>query len=380
MRKRWKYGVIPILLLFFLIYSCGTALGIDLEELKEKQKEIQMKLNDIRKNINQVESKKRNVVEELGIIEKELDRAQKDLERVAAKLVETQKKLEQTKQDLKAAEKALEDQKQNLSTRLIAMYKSGPVDYIEVILSAKSFSDFLTRLDMVKRIVDYDRDLLNTYKAKREEVSLKKAQLEKQQYEISQQQNTIKEKKIQIASRQAERKKLLAELEKEKQQYLREEEQLEQDSKRIAAMIQKIQAQNKRKFVGTGVFQWPVPSSNEVTSDYGWRVHPIFRVKKFHTGIDIAASYGADVVAADDGVVIYAGWYGGYGNTVIIDHGGSISTLYAHLSRINVSEGDKVKKGSKIADVGSTGFSTGPHLHFEVRKEGQCVNPWSWLK
>ncbi|MGB9977065.1 murein hydrolase activator EnvC family protein [Thermovenabulum sp.] len=380
MRKKWKYGILPVLLLFFLVFSCGTALGIDLEELKERQKEIQSRLNDVKNNINKVETKKKNVVQELTAIEKELDRAQKDLEAVAAKLVQTQKMLEQTKQDLKNAENALQNQKQSLASRLVAMYKAGPVDYIEVILSASSFSDFLTRLDMVRRIVDYDKDLLDNYKAIREEVNQKKALLEKQQYEISKQQNTIKEKKIQIASRQAERKKLLAELEKEKQQYLREEEELERDSKQIAAMIQRIQSQNKRKFVGTGVFQWPVPSSQEVTSDYGWRVHPIFKVKKFHTGLDIAAPYGADVVAADDGVVIYTGWYGGYGNTVIIDHGGSISTLYAHLSKINVQEGDKVKKGSKIADVGSTGFSTGPHLHFEVRKEGQHVNPWDWLR
>jgi murein DD-endopeptidase MepM/ murein hydrolase activator NlpD len=138
--------------------------------------------------------------------------------------------------------------------------------------------------------------------------------------------------------------------------------------------------QNKKGFFGTGEFRWPVPSSSYVTSDFGWRIHPIYKTRRFHDGIDIAAAMGADVLAADDGEVIFAGSYGGYGNTIIVSHGGGISTQYSHLSKILVGVGKQVIKGDKIGLVGSTGLSTGPHLHFSVIKDGQAVSPWNWLK
>jgi murein DD-endopeptidase MepM/ murein hydrolase activator NlpD len=137
---------------------------------------------------------------------------------------------------------------------------------------------------------------------------------------------------------------------------------------------------NKKGFFGTGEFRWPTPSSTYITSDFGWRTHPIFKTRRFHEGIDIGASSGADVLAVDDGEVIFSGSYGGYGNTIIVSHGGGISTQYSHLSKLLVGQGKKVLKGDKIGLVGSTGWSTGPHLHFGVIKDGQVVNPWNWLK
>jgi murein DD-endopeptidase MepM/ murein hydrolase activator NlpD len=257
---------------------------------------------------------------------------------------------------------------------------TGPVDYIEVLLSASSFPDFLTRLDMVKRIIDSDKNLLAEFRAKKEMVAQKKAELEEQKNQIAQHYSKISITKATIASRQSDRQKLLAELEEQKREYERQEDQLQEDARRLAKMIQQMQAKSKRAYIGTGEFRWPVPASTQVTSDFGWRVHPIFKVRRFHEGVDIAAPTGSDVVAADDGVVIYTGWYGGYGNTVIIDHGGQLSTRYSHLSEILVKEGEKVKKGDRIGLVGSTGWSTGPHLDFGVIKNGQHVNPWNWLK
>ncbi len=131
--------------------------------------------------------------------------------------------------------------------------------------------------------------------------------------------------------------------------------------------------QKNRVFLGTGRFIAPV--SGWVSSPYGWRTHPIFKRRIFHTGIDIASGYGVPIRAADSGEVIFRGWWGGYGNAIIIDHGTSISTVYAHLSRIVVNKNIKVSKGTIIGYVGSTGFSTGPHLHFEVRVKGKPVNP-----
>jgi murein DD-endopeptidase MepM/ murein hydrolase activator NlpD len=161
------------------------------------------------------------------------------------------------------------------------------------------------------------------------------------------------------------------------------QEQLLVDSKSIGILIQRqIAAANKARFPNTGVFgtgQLLYPNDGAITSGFGWRRHPILGYSRFHAGIDFGASYGSTIRAADSGTVIFAGWYGGYGYTVVINHGGSIATLYGHTSKLYVREGQTVQQGEAIAAVGSTGLSTGPHLHFEVRKNGEPVDPASYL-
>ncbi|WP_422447244.1 murein hydrolase activator EnvC family protein [Thermoanaerobacterium sp. DL9XJH110] len=376
-----KLKILTVMLLAVFAYAVALpASATDLQELKNKQNIIQKQLSNIRNNIKKVNNQKKDVLSELAVIEQELNKAQQELKATEIKLEETRQKLVKTQRELKAAEDQVAEQQDNLNTRIRALYMTGPVDYIEVLLSASSFPDFLTRLDMVKRIIDSDKNLLAEFRAKKEMVAQKKAELEEQKNQIAQHYRKISITRATIASRQSDRQKLLAELEEQKREYERQEDQLQEDARRLAKMIQQMQAKSKRAYIGTGEFRWPVPASTQVTSDFGWRVHPIFKVRRFHEGIDIAAPTGSDVVAADDGVVIYTGWYGGYGNTVIIDHGGQLSTRYSHLSKILVKEGEKVKKGDRIGLVGSTGWSTGPHLDFGVIKNGQHVNPWNWLK
>lgn len=156
---------------------------------------------------------------------------------------------------------------------------------------------------------------------------------------------------------------------------------MDEESNRVAAEIRRLQeAQRNRTLSRGGKMLWPTPGYSRITSDYGMRVHPILKTKRMHTGIDIAAPMGAKVVAALDGGVIYVGWNGAYGRTVIVDHGSGISTMYPHLSKSLVKVGQEVRAGQKIAEVGSTGWSTGPHIHFEVRKNGDPINPWPYLK
>ncbi|MCG0275289.1 MAG: peptidoglycan DD-metalloendopeptidase family protein [Thermosediminibacteraceae bacterium] len=373
-------NVFGLILTLFLITSLTPASANDLQDLKNRQSKISEKLQELENALKKVKAQKNNILEELEAIEKDLQETQKKLAVTEAELKLTQQKLAMTQAELEKAEKEVKEQEENLKTRLRAMYKAGPVDYLEVMLEATSFADFLTRMDMVKRLLDYDKDLLADFRAKKEMIEKKKAELEAQRQAIAQQHQIINSHRAKIASRQQDRQKLLAILEQQRREYERQQDQLEAESRKIAEMIRQIQARNNKGYVGTGKFQWPVPSSRRITSEYGWRIHPVYGSKRFHTGLDIGAQMGADVVAADDGEVIYAGYYGGYGYTVIIDHGGGISTLYAHLSKILVSEGENVKRGQKIALVGSTGISTGPHLHFEVRKNGQHVSPWNWVK
>ncbi|MFO7152647.1 MAG: peptidoglycan DD-metalloendopeptidase family protein [Bacillota bacterium] len=378
-RKLFRF-VSTILALLFIATSLAPAKADELEKLKNQQNVITKKINEIKKSLKKIDSQKDNVIEELEAIERDLEETQKKLQAAERELKITQQKLAATEQELKKAEEDMRKQEEDLKTRLRAMYKAGPVDYLEVMLQSASFSDFLTRLDMVKRLLDYDRELLQEYREKKELVEKKKAELTAHRQAIAQQYQTISAHKTKLASRQADRQRLLAVLEEQKREYERQQDQLEEESRKIAEMIRQIQAKKPKSYEGSGVFQWPAPSSRRITSEYGWRVHPIYNSRRFHTGIDIGAPMGSNVVAAESGEVIYAGSYGGYGNTIIIDHGGGISTLYAHLSKILVKVGQEVKRGDRIGLVGSTGISTGPHLHFEVRKNGQHVNPWNWLQ
>ena len=377
-RKRYRL-VVGFLLLVLLTISV-PAIASDIDELRKQQNMLNSQLENLKNSIKQVDKEKKNVAEEIAELEQKLSEAQKELAATEAKLKETQAKLESTMKELKQAEERVEEQKDDLNTRMRTMYKTGPVDYIEVILGASSFSDFLTRLDMVERIIEADKSLLAEFRARKEEVAQKKSELEEQQRLIEAQRNSINERRAQIVAYRGDRQRLMAKLEEQKREYERQQDQLERDAENLRRKILAWEMQNKKGFFGTGEFRWPVPSSSYVTSDFGWRIHPIYKTRRFHDGIDIAAAMGADVLAADDGEVIFAGSYGGYGNTIIVSHGGGISTQYSHLSKILVGVGKQVIKGDKIGLVGSTGLSTGPHLHFSVIKDGQAVSPWKWLK
>lgn len=157
-------------------------------------------------------------------------------------------------------------------------------------------------------------------------------------------------------------------------------DELEAESEKIAEEIRRLEKSDTTGYQGSGKFKWPTPGYTRITSPYGMRTHPILRTKRMHTGIDIGAPKGANVVAAENGKVIFAGWNNAYGQTVIISHGGNITSMYAHLTSYSVKVGQEVKKGAVIAKVGSTGWSTGPHLHFEVRKNGNTIDPMPYLK
>lgn len=374
--KLWAAVLASVMMLI----AAAPATAADIDDLRNKQSNISSQIERLKQNITKVNNDKKSVVDELAELENQLTAAQKQLNDAEARLRETQAKLANTTDQLKQAEEQVEEQKDDLNVRMRTLYKTGPVDYIEVILASSSFSDFLTRLDLVKRVIESDKSLLNEFKAIQAEVEEKKAQLEEQKRLIDQEWNNINQHRATIASRSGKRRELLAQLETQKKEYERQEDKLLEESAALRREILAWEMKNQKGFFGTGIFQWPAPNSRYITSEFGWRTHPIFKTKRFHEGIDIGAAMGTDVLAADDGEVIFAGSQGGYGNTIIVSHGGGISTQYSHLSKILVGNGKKVLKGDKIGLVGSTGWSTGPHLHFGVIKDGQVVSPWNWLK
>jgi len=369
--------------ILLLVMLCTIALPViaqDISDLKKEQNIINSKLNNIKNAVNKVDKEKKSVQEELAEIETKLDQVTKELSETEKKLKASQEKILSTIKELDAAEAQVDEQKDTLAFRMRNLYKTGPVDYIEVLLDSSSFSDFLTRLDLIKRVIDADKQLLNEFKEKQALVEKKKEELEEHQRLIVQQQDIAKRKRASIASYRGDRQRLLASLEGQKKEYERMQDQLERDSASLRRKILEYESNNKTAYMGTGEFLWPVPSSTYVTSNYGWRIHPTYKTRRFHDGIDIGANTGADALASDDGEVIFAGWYGAYGNTVIVSHGGGISTQYSHLSKILVSQGKKVLRGDKVGLIGSTGVSTGPHLHFGVIVDGKTISPWNKLK
>lgn len=367
-----------LLMLFVCIFAATVAISADTtsdtlkKQLEQKNKQIQQTQNAI----NAKTKEKTNVAKNIAELDNKLHQAEKELDNVEGQLNTLESQIIVTKRDLERATQDADGQKDLLKKRVRVMYETGSVGYLSVVLDSTSFGDFISRLDFLKKIMNYDVTLLKNMKVHRDNIAQKEAQLKSELEEKERLKQQIGDKKEKVEVAKADRTKTLNELVKDLKELNRLEDKLLEESKEIEKKI--IAMQSKNKYVG-GTIEWPVPSSTRITSPYGYRTHPILKTKKFHTGIDVGASTGSAVIAGNDGTVIFSGYYGGYGYTVIVDHGGQISTLYAHNSKLLVQEGDTVKRGQNIAKIGSTGLSTGPHLHFEVRKNGQHTNPMNYL-
>ncbi|NLD20232.1 MAG: peptidoglycan DD-metalloendopeptidase family protein [Clostridiales bacterium] len=323
-------------------------------EIKEKQAELEAgksKESSLAAQVNELEKK-------IYQLESEVSKNEENLKALEAELAE--------------AEAKVDTQNDNLGGRLRNMYKNGSVGFLDVLLDSNSFSEFLTNLGLVEKVYASDKDVLegleaayNDIDTKKKEVETLKAELEKSKTVAQEEKATVEKQKAEIAASNNETEKMI--------------DDLAADAQAISSTITNNGSSSDSSDYGGGIMAWPTPSCRIITSDYGYRIHPISGVYSGHTGIDIGASYGSAVVAANAGTVIYSGWYGGYGNCVIVDHGGGISTLYGHNSSLLVSYGQRVSRGQTIARVGSTGNSTGPHCHFEVRVNSNPVNPWNYL-
>jgi murein DD-endopeptidase MepM/ murein hydrolase activator NlpD len=278
------------------------------------------------------------------------------------------------------------------------MYTDGVVSYLDVLLSSTSFTDFLERADSLQAIANQDHILLDEHKRDKELIEQQKQQLEQDYAKVKQLYADAESRKSDLEAKENEKQQLIAKYNAE----IEESEDISAEQEALLVELAKKRSaleQEKNKLKAAQVYKYNKSSSGSggfkgnggsfglpvdgarLSSGYGTRIHPITGVKKTHTGIDLAAPQGTDIHAAEDGVVIVAEWWSGYGNTVIIDHGDNVWTLYGHIRNggIKVEKGQKVKKGEKIAEVGSTGNSTGPHCHFEVRINGNPVDPMPYL-
>jgi len=347
-------------------------------------KTAQSQKSSIDSRISKLQAEKKKTLEEKAKLEREKKQVIEQQEAESKAYNELLEQISEAEENLRLnmialeeAEKEYNRQRELFKKRLKVMYQNSTVSTLETLLESKSLVDFYERVQYMAIISRNDSELIGDLNAARLDVEYKRQKLKEAKAVLEQ---MAAEKEQRIISLKASRSAIEAEIEKSNAELTQLEKDIDkqiEESKKLNSIIKQLQ-QSQKKYAG-GSMTWPCPSSYNITSYYGMRKHPILRKYKMHTGIDIAAPTGSSIVAANKGTVIMAQYdkSGGYGNMVVIDHGGGISTLYAHCSKLLVKVGDEVKAGQVIAKVGSTGLATGPHLHFEVRVNGETKNPLS---
>lgn len=262
--------------------------------------------------------------------------------------------------------------------RIRQIFKTQRQGFFELLLVAEDINEFGDRFYYEGLIIKKDVEAMEKARAKAREIAALKSKIEKEKRTISNSIYIINREQNQLKKEIIKNEKMILKLKTDRKTYEKAERDLARTSNNIQSMLS--HNTSTENALGTS-FLWPV--RGKVTSNFGWRVHPIFKSRTFHSGLDIAAPFNTPVKASNSGTVIFVGWQSGYGKVVIIDHGRingkSVTTLYAHLNSWNVSKGQKVSKGDIIAREGTTGYSTGPHVHFEVRLNGKVQNPLNYL-
>ena len=369
------------------------------QSIQEKQSELQKLQNEkttIQSNktsaeavIKSLEASKQEVNGYITEMDAELTAIQSNIDDLNDQIEVKTADIEQTKIELEEAEATEKAQYEAMKERIRFMYESGDAMYLELLITADSFGDMLNKAEYIEQLSSYDRKMLEEYKLTVELTNTVKEQLEAEEEVLEEAKAAAEEEEEAMNALIAEKEAQLALYETDiaNNQAAIDEYDAELQAKAevigaieavIAAEREQLAEANRIRYDG-GMFTWPAPQYVRISSEYGKRMHPTLGVEKFHEGLDMAAPGGSPILAAYYGKVVAAGYTNAMGNYIIIDHGDSLFTIYMHASALYVSEGEYVSAGQKIAAVGSTGRSTGNHLHFGVRLNGDYVSPWNYL-
>lgn len=347
------------------------------EEKQDELNAINSELARQQQLLRQTKLREKASLRNLYVLNRNVARAKSELRYNQYRLNIHNQALNQNQADLQKTIQEYQQRQKLFTKRLREMYKTENLGYLGMFFVNRSFSEMVDNSYYYKKIIDTDIENINRLTSAKREISQKEYSLKQRKRQIENTHRGIAQQKSLLETRARQQQTVYASIRAQRQEYERRVNGLLRNSNEIETMIKKLLTDTPSVSRGTGTFIWPV--RGVISSYFGYRRHPIFRVVKFHTGIDIAINSGTAIKAADSGVVIFSGWWGGYGNAVIINHGRGLQTVYAHQLRRYVAKGDKVDKYQVIGLVGSTGYSTGPHLHFEVRRNGETQNPMRYL-
>lgn len=393
-----RRGAAAAFLLLAIALPAAADPGGKLDEVRERQDRVESekaetlaKAADVSDRVAELDEQRDGVQAKVEALSTEVAAIDADIAKTERKLSLAQKQLALLEVELDVIERRLERRRDTLTDRVVEAYKTGPTGYLDSLLSADDFSELVDRIEYRTSAMDSESELITRIEVLQDETQAREGEAEEKKLEIAAAKADLESDRSILDQKRDERAAILA----EKEAVLSEKETLLADlrsnARRLAAVEAELEAEESRLVsilsavpssgpapVGGG--QLLFPAAGPITSPYGYRTHPIFGDQRLHTGIDIGAGYGAPVVAADSGTVVFAGTMSGYGNVVAIDHGGGLSTTYNHLSAFYVGSGQSVGRGTSVAAIGCTGYCTGPHLHFEVRVNGSPVDPMPYLQ
>ncbi len=351
----------------------------NLTDLQTQQQDLQDQIQQSNDELEEVQSQLSENLQQIEKLDERIRESENQIEELDEQVKSLQEEIASIQSQLDVAEANYEKQKDIMEKRLVAIYEAGDTKYLDVLLKSSNISEFLSNYYLITEIASVDKDLLDEVESEKKEIELAKQKLEKNQQSLATALQTQTKTATVLQNTKALRENYISRLSDEEKAKQAQIDEMTQQYEAVNNQILELAKQGLDTAYIGGVLAWPVPGYTKITSNYGMRVHPITGQYKLHTGVDISAPIGANFVAANDGIVTKAEYNTAYGNMVMIDHGGGISTLYAHGSEILVTVGQTVKKNEAILKVGSTGYSTGPHAHFEVRINGVVTDPIPYI-
>ncbi|MDR3585365.1 MAG: peptidoglycan DD-metalloendopeptidase family protein [Desulfosporosinus sp.] len=375
--------VIPIVVVSFFLLGTSAlpSWANELGDAVQQKQDVANQKNQAQGKLNQLTFTADKIKAQLDKLEAQIAAAQTLLSQKQVAYTQAQQQVLSAQKELDQKQKELEDRQSAFGKRARGIYESGQISYLELLFQSADLSDFITRMEYFTKLVDNDHQLLTDIKSQKEQIAQKTRELQSHRDQAAQLQVQAASVSANLDQTKAQQRLALDQNQKAQQAAFDDVDRLASEANALGDKIRKMQAAQATRQGGVSgsVSTWPVPGCYEISDPFGWRIHPITHQRSLHTGMDIVAPAGTQIHAAGAGVVIIAGWNSAYGNMTIIDNGNGISTLYGHQSALGVTEGQSVQANQVIGYVGSTGMSTGPHLHFEVRVGGNPTDPLQYF-